>query len=78
MFVRFAFLAGCWLALASSVSGDAVRPNIIVILVDDMGYSDIGCYGGEIETPISIDWQRTVCGSRNSTTAVDVAPLARA
>ena len=27
------------------------RPNIIVIMSDDMGYSDPGCFGGEIETP---------------------------
>lgn len=27
------------------------KPNILFILADDMGYSDIGCYGGEIDTP---------------------------
>lgn len=29
----------------------AEKPNILLILADDMGYSDLGCYGGEIETP---------------------------
>lgn len=29
----------------------AEKPNFIFILADDMGYSDLGCYGGEIETP---------------------------
>lgn len=29
----------------------AQRPNVIVILSDDMGFSDLGCYGGEIPTP---------------------------
>ena len=28
------------------------RPNVIVIMADDMGFSDIGCYGGEIRTPV--------------------------
>jgi arylsulfatase A-like enzyme len=41
------------LALVPAVAAPP-RPNIVVILADDMGFSDIGCYGGEIATP-SID-----------------------
>lgn len=41
-----------WAGLtALSAEGSPVKPNIIFILVDDMGWSDIGCYGSEIETP---------------------------
>ncbi|QDT08603.1 arylsulfatase [Planctomycetes bacterium K23_9] len=36
--------------IASTVTADD-RPNVIVIMVDDLGFSDIGCYGSEIETP---------------------------
>ncbi len=35
----------------SALALQASRPNIIVILSDDMGFSDLGCYGGEIQTP---------------------------
>jgi arylsulfatase A-like enzyme len=31
---------------------DAPRPNIVLIMSDDMGISDIGCYGSEVETPV--------------------------
>ena len=46
----FLSLIGLSLALACT-SPAADQPNIILIMSDDMGFSDIGCYGGEIKTP---------------------------
>lgn len=40
------------LLAASAILHADDRPNIIVIMSDDMGYSDIGCYGSEIKTPL--------------------------
>ncbi len=34
-----------------SRADDASRPNVVLIMADDLGWSDIGCYGGEIPTP---------------------------
>ena len=45
-----AMISGLLLMLSGSVKG-LERPNVIVILVDDMGFSDIGPYGSEIPTP---------------------------
>ena len=38
-------------AVMLSVASAAQKPNILLVLVDDMGYSDLGCFGGEIQTP---------------------------
>ena len=37
--------------LVFSTYAKTEKPNFLFILVDDMGYSNIGCYGSEIETP---------------------------
>ena len=39
-------------AIAGTDAGDrAQKPNVVLILTDDMGYSDLGCFGSEIRTP---------------------------
>ncbi|MBT7170326.1 MAG: sulfatase-like hydrolase/transferase, partial [Phycisphaerales bacterium] len=37
--------------LADPSPAPAPRPNIVLILADDMGFSDIGCFGSEVPTP---------------------------
>ena len=46
-----ASLCGIVHAQEDSLRAHSKRPNVLVILADDLGYSDLGCYGGEISTP---------------------------
>ena len=52
-FINFSFAIAALMACLSVVaSGSPVsRPNILLIVTDDMGYSDLGSFGGEIATP---------------------------
>ncbi|MEM9328655.1 MAG: sulfatase-like hydrolase/transferase, partial [Bacteroidota bacterium] len=45
--------AACFLlsSCTEKVEGLDPKPNIVLIMVDDMGFSDLGCYGSEINTP---------------------------
>ena len=46
--MRTLFLILLWSLV---VAVHAKPPNIVLVLADDMGFSDVGCYGGEIATP---------------------------
>jgi arylsulfatase A-like enzyme len=51
--VFFFMILGLTMGVAFKTSGQPaqIRPNIVLIMADDMGYSDIGCFGSEIQTP---------------------------
>ncbi|MCB1230834.1 MAG: arylsulfatase [Verrucomicrobiae bacterium] len=48
---RFLLLILSLTFLGGLPSHSAEKPNFLLIVADDLGYSDLGCYGGEIETP---------------------------
>ncbi len=51
LFIGSIIISSCVTKAGKKTAVFKEKPNIIVILADDMGYSDLGCYGGEIETP---------------------------
>ena len=47
-----AFIPALFLSVACVIQAADKRPNIVLIMADDLGFSDLGCYGSEIETPV--------------------------
>ncbi len=45
----FCIVASCLLCVSQARAAD--RPNVVMLLVDDLGYQDVGCYGGPVKTP---------------------------
>lgn len=53
--LRFPLIAGCMFALATSAFSQGAKPNMILILADDLGWADLGCYGNKFNETPNID-----------------------
>ena len=42
----------CFMLPTSYASAEVKQPNVVTLLVDDLGYRDLGCYGGPVKTPV--------------------------
>ena len=69
---RLALLILAQILCASAWAAD--RPNIVLIMADDLGFADLGCYGSEIETPNLDALAADGRDSRSSTTRPSAIP----
>jgi len=78
--VSTAFLALVWFAgVLPAVAAKSSKPNFVIILADDMGFSDAGCYGGEISNAEpGPTGRQTGCASPSFTTRHGAGRRARA
>ena len=64
-------VTGCW---SIPLAAQATRPNIVLILADDLGFSDIAPYGSEIQTPALAALAESGFRFTNYHTAASCAP----
>lgn len=53
--MRYLILLTLWLGMEITAQAEPSRPNVIIILADDLGWSDLGCYGSDFHETPSLD-----------------------
>lgn len=72
----FGLLCGCTL-LPAFLHAQTERPNIVIVLADDLGWGDVGFHGSEIKTPCLMLWWAKEWNSNAFTLLPSVRPPVR-